>query len=327
MMGGCGRHSHRRRRLQRLVIAMAGGRHCWWTLMMVMEALGVAGVGELEVGWLLLILRTHLRFLEVEQPHLRLLNLPSCNSTPKLKAWKGPMTLTKEVVDEKEMSAVTESESNEFTTLKHRFLNFKKDKYLKNLEHFRSLADEQSPKFLVISCADSRVCPSNILGFQPGEAFVVRNIANLVPPYETGPSETKAALEFSVNTLKVKNILVIGHSRCGGIRALMSMDNETGSSFIRNWVIVGKSARATTKAVASNLSFDQQCKHCEKESVNGSLMNLLTYPWIKDKVNKGELLIHGGYYDFVDCSFEKWTLENNTRVDDQVSIRNREFWS
>ncbi|KAM3340870.1 Beta carbonic anhydrase 5, chloroplastic [Capsicum baccatum] len=273
------------------------------------------------------ILRTHLRFLEVEQPHLRLLNLPSCNSTPKLKAWKGPMTLTKEVVDEKEMSAVTESESNEFTTLKHRFLNFKKDKYLKNLEHFRSLADEQSPKFLVISCADSRVCPSNILGFQPGEAFVVRNIANLVPPYETGPSETKAALEFSVNTLKVKNILVIGHSRCGGIRALMSMDNETGSSFIRNWVIVGKSARATTKAVASNLSFDQQCKHCEKESVNGSLMNLLTYPWIKDKVNKGELLIHGGYYDFVDCSFEKWTLENNTRVDDQVSIRNREFWS
>ncbi|KAF3683944.1 putative carbonic anhydrase, chloroplastic-like isoform 3 [Capsicum annuum] len=216
MMGGCGRHHHRRRRLRRLVIAMAGGRHCWWTLMMAMEALG------LQV-W---ILRTHLRFLEVEQPHLRLLNLPSCNSTPKLKAWKGPMTLTKEVVDEKEMSAVTESESNEFTTLKHRFLNFKKDKYLKNLEHFRSLADEQSPK--------------------------------------TGPSETKAALEFSVNTLKVKNILVIGHSRCGGIRALMSMDNETGSSFIRNWVIVGKSARATTKAVASNLSFDQQCKHCEK---------------------------------------------------------------
>lgn len=268
-----------------------------------------------------------MRFLEVEQPHLRLLNLPRCNSTPKLKAWKEPMTLTKEMVDEREMSAVTERESNEFTTLKHRFLNFKKDKYLKNLEHFRSLADEQSPKFLVISCADSRVCPSNILGLQPGEAFVVRNIANLVPPYENGPSETKAALEFSVNTLKVKNILVIGHSRCGGIRALMSMDDETNSSFIRSWVVVGKNARTSTKAVASDLSFDQQCKHCEKESVNGSLMNLLTYPWIKDKVNNGELLIHGGYYDFIDCSFEKWTLENNSRVDDQVSIRNREFWS
>ncbi|CAN4116075.1 unnamed protein product [Withania somnifera] len=272
------------------------------------------------------ILRTHLRFLEVEQPHLRLLNLPSCNSTPKLKAWKEPMTLTKEVVDEKDISAVTERESNEFTTLKRRFLNFKKEKYLKHLEHFRSLADEQSPKFLIISCADSRVCPSNILGIQPGEAFVVRNIANLVPSYENGPSETKAALEFSVNTLKVKNILVVGHSRCGGIRALMSMDDETSSSFIRSWVINGKSARTSTKAVASNLSFDQQCKHCEKESVNYSLMNLLTYPWIKDKLNKEELSIHGGYYDFIDCSFEKWTLENS-RVDDQVSIRNREFWS
>ncbi|XP_055812454.1 beta carbonic anhydrase 5, chloroplastic-like isoform X2 [Solanum dulcamara] len=273
------------------------------------------------------ILRTQLRFLEVELPHLRFLNLPSCNSTPKLKAWKGPMTLTKEVLDEKKMSAVTERESNEFTTLKRRFLNFKKDKYLENLEHFQSLADEQSPKFLVISCADSRVCPSNILGLQPGEAFVVRNIANLVPPYETGPSETKAALEFSVNTLKVENILVIGHSRCGGIRALMSMDDETNSSFIRSWVVNGKSARTSTKAVASNLSFDQQCKHCEKESINRSLMNLLTYPWIKEKVNKGELLIHGGYYDFIDCSFEKWTLESNSQVDDQVSIRNREFWS
>lgn len=270
--------------------------------------------------------RTHLRFLEVEQPHLRLLNWPSHNSTLKLKALKEPMTLTKEVVDEKEMS-VTDRESNEFTTMKQRFLNFKKDKYLKNLDHFQSLADEQSPKFLVISCADSRVCPSNILGLQPGEAFVVRNIANLVPPYENGPSETKAALEFSVNTLKVENILVIGHSRCGGIRALMSMDDETNSSFIRSWVVNGKSARTSTKAVASNLSFDQQCKHCEKESVNCSLMNLLTYPWIKDKVNKGELLIHGGYYDFIDCSFEKWTFENNSRVDDQVSIRNREFWS
>ncbi|KAJ8537776.1 hypothetical protein K7X08_014316 [Anisodus acutangulus] len=273
------------------------------------------------------ILKTQLRFLEVEQPHLRLLNLPSCNSTLKPKAAKEPMTLTKEKVDEKEMSAVTGRESNEFITLKHRFLNFKKDKYLKNLEHYQSLADEQSPKFLVISCADSRVCPSNILGLQPGEAFVVRNIANLVPPYETGPSETQAALEFSVNTLKVENILVIGHSRCGGIRALMSMDDETNSSFIRNWVIVGKSARTSTKAVASNLSFDQQCKHCEKESVNRSLMSLLTYPWIKEKMNKGELLIHGGYYDFIDCSFEKWTLENNSRVGDEVSIRNREFWS
>ncbi|XP_071692549.1 beta carbonic anhydrase 5, chloroplastic-like isoform X2 [Rutidosis leptorrhynchoides] len=87
------------------------------------------------------------------------------------------------------------------------------------------------PKFLVISCADSRVCPSYIIGFQPGEAFVVRNIANLVPPFENGPCETNAALEFSVNTLEVENILVTGHSCCGGIRALMSMEDEEKSRF------------------------------------------------------------------------------------------------
>ncbi|GJY04973.1 beta carbonic anhydrase 5, chloroplastic isoform X2 [Tanacetum coccineum] len=84
---------------------------------------------------------------------------------------------------------------------------------------------------------DSRVCPSYILGFQPGEAFVVRNIANLVLPFENGPCETNAALEFSVNALQVENILVTGHSCCGGIRALMSMDDEDNSSFIKNWVV------------------------------------------------------------------------------------------
>ncbi|KAD6454281.1 hypothetical protein E3N88_08987 [Mikania micrantha] len=179
-----------------------------------------------------------------------------------------------------------------------------------NLECYQELAQAQAPKFMVISCADSRVCPSYILGFQPGEAFVVRNVANLVPPFENGPCETNAALEFSVNALQVENILVTGHSCCGGIRALMSMEDEkNSSSFIKNWVVVGKAARSTTKATASNLSFDQQCKHCEKESINNSLMNLLTYPWVEERVAKGLLSLHGGYYDFVDCTYEKWVLD------------------
>ncbi|CAN1332307.1 Beta carbonic anhydrase 5, chloroplastic [Linum perenne] len=181
-------------------------------------------------------------------------------------------------------------------------------------------------QFLVIACGDSRVCPSNILGFQPGEAFVVRNVANLVPPFESGPSETKAALEFAVNTLKVQNILVVGHSRCGGIRALMSMhDDVETSSFIGGWVSVGMNARTRTKAVASNLSFDNQCTHCEKESVNCTLSNLLTYPWIEEKVRSEELSIHGGYYDFVNCTFEKWTLDY--QQDGEVSVKDRSRWS
>ncbi|KAK1405383.1 hypothetical protein POM88_004988 [Heracleum sosnowskyi] len=115
---------------------------------------------------------------------------------------------------------------------------------------------------------DSRVCSSNILGFQPGDAFVVCNVANLVPLFETGPTETKAALDFSVNTLKVENILVVGHSCCGGIHALMGMPDEDNSrSFIRSWVVTVKNAKVNTKAAASNLSFDLQCRHWEKPLV------------------------------------------------------------
>ncbi|KAF5944267.1 hypothetical protein HYC85_018344 [Camellia sinensis] len=100
-----------------------------------------------------------------------------------------------------------------------------------NLECYENLAKSQGSKFMVIACADSRVCPSYILGFQPGEAFVVRNVANLVPPFENGPTETNAALEFAVNSLEVENILVIGHRCCGGIRALMSMQDDVNSRF------------------------------------------------------------------------------------------------
>ncbi|KAM7474837.1 hypothetical protein LguiB_022080 [Lonicera macranthoides] len=244
-----------------------------------------------------------------------------------LKASGDAPGLTQELTSNKQKSVVeTQNGSDLFNEMKHRFLNFKKHNYQENLECYQNLAKGQSPKFLVISCADSRVCPSNILGFHPGDAFLVRNVANLVPPFESPPFETKAALEFSVNTLEVPNILVIGHSCCGGIRALMSMQDEVNSSsFIRSWVVVGKNARLSTKAVASNLSFDQQCRHCEKESVNRSLSNLLTYPWIEERVKKGELSIHGGYYDFIDCTFEKWSIDY--QASGTFSLRNREFWS
>ncbi|WVY94816.1 hypothetical protein V8G54_033904 [Vigna mungo] len=261
----------------------------------------------------------------------------------------------------------------------------------KDIDHFENLAKVQTPKFMVIACADSRVCPSTVLGFQPGEAFMIRNIANLVPTFESGPSETNAALEFAVNSLLVENILVIGHSCCGGIRALMSMeDDDVEKSFIKSWVIGGKKARTKAKAAASNLSFDEQCTHCEKviyifvlrfdeqkcislsfvlwsslnvptsllslvrskyqesckmlntfkfnnalnvhlmqESINHSLLNLLTYPWIEEKVANKELSIHGGYYNFIDCSFEKWTLDyRGTKLEEngRIAAKNKIFW-
>lgn len=268
---------------------------------------------------------------EFEKTHFRLLISLTASPRLKLNASRKPSGFTQEH-DNSKLESLTENENgcDLFEDLKHRFLSFKKRKYMEKLEHFQNLAQGQSPKFLIIACADSRVCPSNILGFQPGEAFMVRNIANLVPPFERGPTETNAALEFAVNSLKVENILVIGHSCCGGIRALMSMQDEVeSSSFIRSWVVVGKNARLRTKSAASNLCFDQQCRHCEKESVNHSLLNLLTYPWIEEKVAKGELSVHGGYYDFIDCTFEKWTLDYKGSKSDRSgrhAVKNQLYW-
>ncbi|XP_031264886.1 beta carbonic anhydrase 5, chloroplastic-like isoform X1 [Pistacia vera] len=217
-----------------------------------------------------------------------------------------------------------------FEEMEQRFLSFKKHKYLKELEHFRTLAQAQSPKFMVIACADSRICPSNILGFQPGETFMIRNVANLIPPIQIGPSETNAALQFAVNTLEVEEILVIGHSDCGGIQALMTMKEDDSSNLTEKWVVNAKVAKLRTKADAAHLSFEQQCRYCEKESINRSLLNLLTYPWIEDRVKKELLSLHGGYYDLFNCTFEKWTLDyRESSIDEEggrYTIKDRSFW-
>jgi len=187
--------------------------------------------------------------------------------------------------------------------------------------------------------------------------------------YKHGASETTAALEFAVNSLQariffdmafiflsshardrsfvvkypvlkqwpsfaqVPNVLVVGHSRCGGIQALMSMkskkDDRSSRTFIRDWVSLGKSARLSTEAAAGNLSFESQCRHCEKESINSSLLNLLTYPWIEERVKEGNLNLHGGYYNFIDCTFEKWTLVYRPGLEggSKYAIKNRSTWS
>ncbi|KAL9315836.1 hypothetical protein ACSQ67_016837 [Phaseolus vulgaris] len=233
--------------------------------------------------------------------------------------------------------AETDGYQNLFGLMKQRFMSFKNQKYIKELEHFQGLAEVQSPKFMVIACADSRVCPSNILGFQPGEAFMIRNIANLVPPMKNGPSECNAALQFAVTTLQVENILVIGHSSCAGIETLMNMQDDAESSvhsssrnFIHKWVGNGELAKLKTTAATAHLSFDQQCRVCEKESINQSLLNLLSYPWIEDRVRRELLSLHGGYYNFSNCSFEKWTLDfkrcNVKEEGSSYAVKEQDFW-
>lgn len=196
--------------------------------------------------------------------------------------------------------------------MKDGFISFKREKYEKNPALFSELSKGQAPKYMVFACSDSRVCPSHVMDFQPGEAFVVRNIANMVPAYDqTKYCGVGAAIEYAVLHLKVENIVVIGHSNCGGIKGLMSFPDNgpTSTDFIEDWVKICLPAKSKVVAEHGSAPFPEQCYQCEKEAVNVSLGNLLTYPFVRDGLRKKTLALKGGYYDFVKGAFELWGLE------------------
>ncbi|KAJ7974571.1 Carbonic anhydrase [Quillaja saponaria] len=192
------------------------------------------------------------------------------------------------------------------------YIKFKKEKYDTNPALYGELAKGQSPKYMIFACADSRVCPSHVLDIQPGEAFVVRNVANIVPPYDkTKYAGIGAAIEYATLHLKVENIVVIGHSACGGINALVRLpfDGTSSTDFIEEWISIALPAKAKVKAAHRDAPIPELIGHCEKEAVNVSLANLLTYPFVRDGLVKKTLALKGGYYDFVKGTFELWGLD------------------
>ncbi|XP_004304624.1 PREDICTED: carbonic anhydrase, chloroplastic-like isoform 2 [Fragaria vesca subsp. vesca] len=211
--------------------------------------------------------------------------------------------------------ATADAGSNPFDPverIKTGFIKFKKEKYDTNPALYGELAKGQAPKFMLFACSDSRVCPSHILDMQPGEAFVVRNVANMVPPYDKVKyAGTGSAIEYAVLHLKVSYIVVIGHSACGGIKGLLSFpdDGPTSTDFIEDWVKIGRAAKTKVKALHEGASFPELCTHCEKEAVNVSIGNLLSYPFVRDGLVNKTLGLKGGYYDFVKGNFELWDVD------------------
>ncbi|KAK9932788.1 hypothetical protein M0R45_020010 [Rubus argutus] len=194
------------------------------------------------------------------------------------------------------------------------FKCFKTNYFNTHPELFNELALGQNPKFLVFACSDSRVSPSHVLHFQPGDAFLVRNIANLVPKFDQiRYSGTGATLEYAVEELGVENILVMGHSGCGGIKRLMSYP-EDGSAplmFIDDWVEMGLPVKTKVIAEQGNTDFLEQCESCAKGCINMSLDNLLTYPFVQKAYSEKKLALTGGYYDFFNGRFELWEFGTN----------------
>jgi len=168
-------------------------------------------------------------------------------------------------------------------------------------ERYATLArDGQSPSSLVIACSDSRVSPEMIFDAAPGDMFVIRNVSNLVPPYapDTGNHGTSAALEFGITVLNVARVVVIGHSQCGGIRALVRGPRAEDGDFISSWMAIAKTARARVcDSPGAPSDFDTLCDQCERESIRVSLDNLLTFPWIKSRVEAGTLKLAGLHFN------------------------------
>ena len=175
------------------------------------------------------------------------------------------------------------------------FKSFRESYWEDQPEFYRRLVEEgQKPEVMVIACSDSRVNPSIIAKAKPGELFIVRNVANLVPPYEPDSHYhgTSAAIEFAVRDLKVKHIVVLGHSHCGGIRRLCDGvgDGET-REFIDDWVSIA------TQAVDKSLEGEARHRQVEREAVRVSLGNLMTFPWVAEQVEAGDLELHGWLFD------------------------------
>jgi len=198
--------------------------------------------------------------------------------------------------------------------LSNGYRNFMAGRYSTERERYRELARAgQEPHTMVIACCDSRAAPEIIFDAGPGELFVVRNVANLVPPYAPDDNYhgTSAALEFAVQSLKVSSILVLGHGRCGGIRAALSPDAAPLSpgDFIGRWMnLVSPAAEAVTGN--DMMTAGERQTALERISIRYSIANLRTFPCVQILERKGRLKLYGAWFDI--SSGELWVMNTET---------------
>lgn len=200
-------------------------------------------------------------------------------------------------------------------TLLNGYRNFMSGRYVDERERYRTLAElGQNPSTLVIACCDSRAAPETIFDAGPGELFVIRNVANMVPPYEPDGNfhATSSALEFAVLSLKVSDIVVMGHGRCGGIRAALDPNAEPLSpgDFIGRWMALLKPA---AEQIQSNdiMTQTERQTALERISIRNSLDNLRSFPEIKAREEEGKLNLHGAWFDI--STGELWVMDPHSR--------------
>lgn len=181
------------------------------------------------------------------------------------------------------------------------FRRFREQRFTRDDALYRQLVEQgQAPKILVVGCCDARVDPAIVLDCAPGDLFVIRNVANLVPPSENsgGHHGTSAALEFGVCNLCVQHIIVLGHTHCGGIQALMqAAGSNDPDSFIGDWMHLVEGARAGVERDMPDAPSQERQRSCEQRAILVSLNNLMTFSWVRERVENSTLFLHGWHFD------------------------------
>lgn len=186
--------------------------------------------------------------------------------------------------------------------LADRYRRFKFRHFAPNQNHYEKLAAlGQQPDTMIVSCCDSRVDPETIFSAMPGELFVMRNVANLVPPYETTGRYhgVSAALEFAALNLRVRHIVILGHSSCGGVGASLdpNVANQTDAQFITSWMSILDEGRQAVLERLQGRPLHEVSTALEKEAIRTSLRNLRTFPCLRILEGKSRLALHGAYFD------------------------------
>jgi len=196
-------------------------------------------------------------------------------------------------------------------TLAEGYRRFKAGRFSEERAHYADLAEGQTPHTLVIACSDSRVDPAAIFDAAPGELFVVRNVANLVPPMEEGGGlhGVSAALEFAVKVLKVQGVLIMGHGDCGGVKACATGLDGLPSDYLGPWLSTMEPARMETEAELGDVPLADIADRLELVSIRHSLKRILQFPFVRDAVETRGLELHGARFSIHDGVLE-WMDSN-----------------
>lgn len=198
------------------------------------------------------------------------------------------------------------------------YREFRASHYARYRALYERLAAGQQPRALVIGCCDSRVDPATVLNAAPGELFVVRNVANLVPPFtpDGGYHGTSAAVEFAVSALGVRNIVVLGHARCGGIQALREEAAADGAlRFVPQWMSIGRPVRDRILAASPGASAETLQRRLEHALILASLDNLRGFPFIEQRLAEGGLALHGWYFDIATGALSRYERDEDAFVE------------